>query len=33
MVLATQNPLENEGTYPLPELSWIDFCLDYGSLS
>ena len=24
-VLATQNPIEMEGTYPLPKHKWIDF--------
>ena len=26
MVLATQNPVEQEGTHPLPERNWIDSC-------
>ena len=26
-VLATQNPIEQEGTYPYQKLSWIDSCL------
>ena len=25
-VLATQNPIEQEGTYPLPERNWIASC-------
>lgn len=35
MVLATQNPLENEGTYPLPEAQLdrflVKICIDYPS--
>lgn len=35
MVLATQNPLENEGTYPLPEAQLdrflVKLCIDYPS--
>lgn len=27
LVLATQNPIENEGTYPLPEAQLDRFCL------
>ncbi|MEJ7595201.1 MAG: AAA family ATPase [Planctomycetaceae bacterium] len=25
-VLATQNPIEQEGTFPLPEARWTDSC-------
>ena len=25
LVMATQNPIEQEGTYPLPEANWTDF--------
>lgn len=30
MVIATQNPIEYEGTFPLPKRNSIDFCCESG---
>ena len=32
-VLATQNPIEQEGTYPLPKPSWTASCSSWSSVT